>query len=193
MGLFYTNLTVYQPRRSALLTGLRHLRREAFVSPTLDGHTVVFDKAMEEQTSSGLIEQFGRAITSELACSALAAHLADGDVLYLWLFQKGRVRDRYNSSPAYFEPDSPHRRPEGGNARLLCKAFDRPEREERVEQLLRADVLEGEMPDVRDEEARHAALVAELGLPPFVAGLGYSPIAGGYVAEEFAGFEFEAV
>ena len=43
MGLFYTNLTVYRPERQALIGALRGMRREAFVSPTVHGYTVVFD------------------------------------------------------------------------------------------------------------------------------------------------------
>ena len=105
MGLFYSNLTVYRPTRPALLTELRRLEREAFLSPTIHGHTVVFDKAMDDQDSK-TIEGLGKAVTKALSCSALAAVLHDDDMLYLWLFQKGRVRDRYDSCPTYFDPDS---------------------------------------------------------------------------------------
>jgi hypothetical protein len=191
MGLFYSNLTAYAPERPVLLAELRRLRLTAYVSPTIDGHTVVFERAMDEQNPRA-IERLGRAVTRGLACSALAAVLHDDDVLYLWLFRNGRVRDRYDSSPAYFDPHSGHRPPEGGDAKLICEAFGRPDRRERVEELLRADLLE-EFPDVRGELERHAALAAELGMPWFVAGLGYSAIAGGYVAEEFRGIAFEAV
>jgi hypothetical protein len=123
----------------------------------------------------------------------LAAVLHDDDVLYLWLFQKGEIVDRYDSSPAYFDATSDHRRPEGGNVKLICEAFDQAERRSAVERLLRADLLEGELPEVRGEQERHAAIAAELGHPWFVAGLGYSAIAGGYVAEEYRGIQFEAV
>jgi hypothetical protein len=191
MGLFYSNLTIYAPRR-AVLAELRRLRLAAFVGPTLGGHTVVFERALDEQDPRA-IERLGRAVTKGLSCSALAAALHDDDVLYLWLFRNGRVRDRYDSLPSYFDPHSDHRPPEGGNARLLCEAFGRPDRQERVEQLLRVDLLEDELPGVRGELERHAALAAELGMPWFVAGLGYSAIAGGYVSEEFRGIACEAM
>jgi hypothetical protein len=193
VGLFYANLTVYQPERPALLTELRRLRRTAFVGPSAHGYAVVYDKGMDEQ-DMGEIEGLGRAVTAALGCSALAAVLHDDDVLYLWLFQKGRVRDRYDSCPAYFDADAAEAGPPaGGNARLICNAFDRPDRQERVEQLLRADLLEGELPEVQGELERHASLAAALGIPREVAGLGYSAIAGGYVAEEFRAISFEAV
>jgi hypothetical protein len=192
MGLFYSNLTVYRPGRLPLLTELRRLKRAAFLSPTILGHTVVFEKALDNQESKA-IEELGKAVTKTLSCVALAAVLHDDDVLYLWLFQKGRVQDRYDSCPGYFDPDSEPRRPEGGNAKLLCEAFDRPGRVDRVEQLLRADLLEGELPGVPDEFERHAALATELGMPPFVAGVCYSSIAGDYVPKEFIPPEFEGM
>jgi hypothetical protein len=192
MGLFYANLTVYRPLRQPLLTALRRLRVTAFVSPTVHGHSVVFDKASDEQ-NTGAIERLGRALTQELSCAGLAAVLHDDDVLYLWLFTKGHIRDRYDSLPGYFDPNAAPGAPEGGNSKLLCEAFDRPGHQERVEQLLRANLLEGELPEVPGELERHQALAVELGLPPFVAGLAYSAIAGGYVPKEFQAIRFETV
>jgi hypothetical protein len=197
MGLFYANLTVYLPPRAALLAELRRLQREAFLSPTLGGHTAVFDKGTDEQRPQA-IERLGHALTKALSCSALASALHDDDVLYLWLFRNGRCLDRYDSSPSYFDPSAEHRPPAGGDSRLLCEAFGRPERRDQVERLLRANLLERDLPAVRDEQGRHAALAAELGLPPFVAGVCYSSIAGGYVPEDFIppehrGITFEPV
>jgi hypothetical protein len=128
VGLFYANLTVYRPPRAALLKALRRLRRTAFVSPTVHGHTVVYDRAVDEHDSFAVIERFGRALSKELSCSAVAAALHDDDVLYLWLFQKGRVRDRYDSLPGYYDRDASGSPPAGGNSKLLCTAFGRPDR-----------------------------------------------------------------
>jgi hypothetical protein len=190
MGLFYSNLTVYRPRRTALRDELRRLGREAFLSPAIRGHIVVFDKAMDTQDVKA-IESLGKAITKSLSCAALAAVLHDDDVLYLWLFQSGRVKDRYDSCPAYFDADSEPRPPEGGNAKRLCEAFDRSDRVDRVERLLRADLLEGELPEIRGEFERHAAIAA--GMPAFVAGVCYSSIAGDYVPKEFIPPELEGM
>ena len=192
MGLFYANLAVYRPLRQPLLTALRRLRRKAFVSPTIYGHTVVFDQAVDEQDTRAN-ERFGQAITEKLSCSALAAALHDDDVLYLWLFEKGQILDHYDSLPGYFDPHAEAGSPRGGDSVLLCKAFDRPDCQERVEQLLRASLLEGELPEVLGELERHQALASELGIPRCVAGLGYSAIASGYVPEEFRALQWEAV
>lgn len=197
MGLFYSNLTVYRPARPALLTELQRLKRKAFLSPSYGGYTVVFDKLMDDQDTNA-IERLGKSVTKTLSCSALAAVLHDDDVLYLWMFQNGRVVDRYNSSPAYFDAHSEPRPPDGGNAKVLCEAFDHPETTDRVQKLLRTDLLEEDLPGVPGEFERHAAIAAELGMPPFVAGVCYSSIAGKYVPKEFippefAGIEFEPV
>jgi hypothetical protein len=54
-----------------------------------------------------------------------------------------------------------------------------------VHELLRANLLDDELPGV-DERERHQALAIEFGIPPIVAGLTYSSIAGGSQAS-FAG------
>jgi hypothetical protein len=124
--------------------------------------------------------------------------LHDDDVLYLWLFEKGKVCDFYDSLPQYFDPVAEPGPPEGGDSDRLCNAFDRPGHQKRVEKLLRANLLAGETPDVTDELQRHRALAAELGMPLFVAGVSFSSIASDYVPPEFlpqklGSITFEAV
>jgi hypothetical protein len=192
MGLFYTNLTVYRPDRQALLGSLRRMRRDAFVSPTIHGYTVVFDQAIDNQ-DAGQIQDVGISLTRELSCSALAAMLHDDDVLYLWLFQNGKMTDHYNSLPQYFDPEAQPGPPEGGNSELVCSAFERSDHRARIESLLRANLLNGELPEVRGEFERHRALAKQLGMPGFVAGVCYSSIAGNYVPKEFIPKEYEGI
>jgi hypothetical protein len=191
MGLFYANLTVAGARRDSIIAHLREQGVEAFVSPETDGLTVVFERKMDEQKTVA-IEALGCSLTKALNCSALAAVLHDDDVLLLWLFLKGEVADRYNSSPAYFDSRSEHLPPEGGDDLLICGAFQKFPQSPRVRRLLRANVLEDDLPGVPGEQERHAALAAELGHPPFVARLGYYAIAGGY-APEYGHIVFKAV
>ncbi|MFT3883423.1 MAG: hypothetical protein QM703_27705 [Gemmatales bacterium] len=192
MGLFYANITVHRAERIALLTELRRNQRIAFISPTVNGSTTVFDQAIDEQDFD-VIEQFGCSLTKALNCSALAAVLHDDDVLYLFLFEQGEVIDRYDSLPEYFVKDAEPGPPEGGDGELICKVFNRPDQLYRVEELLRANLLEDELPEILGEQERHLALCEELGLPPYAAALGYEAIAEQYVPEEFEGVVFEAV
>jgi len=191
MGLFYTNMTLYRPDRSEVAAALRRLKRSAFLSPTLDGHTVVFDEAIEEQDTEA-IEQLSQLITKEMSCVAMTAVLHDDNVLYLWLFEKGKLRDHYNSCPAYFD-DSLSPEPSGGDSRAICSAFARPDCAKKVEKLLRIDLLESPDSEIPGEQERHSALATQLGMPTFVAGLGYSAIAGGYIPSEFTGTKFERI
>ncbi len=126
MGLFYTNMTLFRAERTAAVVELRRLKRSAFVSPSFDGHTVVFDEAIEEQSTEA-IDELGQRITQALSCVAMTAVLHDDDVLYLWLFENGKVRDHYNSCPAYFD-DSLSPEPSGGDTKLICQAFGRQDR-----------------------------------------------------------------
>ena len=174
------------------MAALQGLRRPAFVSPTVRGYTVVYDQEVDEQDSDA-IEHLGCKVSQVLSCSALAAVLHDDDVLYLWLFQRGKVRDRYDSLPGYFDPNAEPSPPAGGNRGMLCEAFDRPGSQGRLDVLLRADLLKGELPEVPGELERHQAIATALDMPPFVAGLGYAAIAAGYVPEPFQEVEFEAV
>jgi hypothetical protein len=192
MGLFYANLTVYRPRRAALVAALRMLRRTAFVSPTVEGHTVICDRTIDDQNSLA-IEQLGCRLTKDLACVGLAAVLHDDDVLYLWLFQNGELRDHYDSLPGYFDPEAEPGGPAGGDSRLLCEAFARPHSRGKVQAILRANLLEGEWPAFPGEEERHEALAAALGMPRFAVGLGYAAIAGNLVPKEFHEVKFEAI
>jgi len=171
---------------------LRRLNRTAFVSPTINGSTVAFDQEVDEQDFDR-IEEFGCALTGDLGCSGLVAALYDDDVLYLWLFQNGQAIDHYDSLPGYFDPAAEPGRPDGGDSALLCRAFARPDRENRVEQLLRGSLLQDELPEIPGELERHQALVLELGMPAFAAGLGYSAIADNDVPIEFRDVVFEPV
>jgi hypothetical protein len=190
MGLFYTNMTLFRPERTAAMAELRRLKRSAFLSPSVEGHTVVFDKAIDEQDTEA-IEEIGKLITKPLSCAAMTAVLHDDDVLYLWLFENGKLLDHYNSCPAYFN-DSLSPEPSGGDGELVCRVFGRQDWTKQVEKLLRMDIFSPES-KIPGEQERHAALAAELGMPPFVAGLGYSAIAGGYIPDEFNSTKYERV
>src|SRR5262245_56324083 len=47
MGLFYTTFTTYGPDAAKVVAALKKLRRSAFVSATVERHTVVYDQKTE--------------------------------------------------------------------------------------------------------------------------------------------------
>jgi hypothetical protein len=184
-------MTIHGVERDSLLTELRRLQRTAFVGPTGNGFTTIFDQIIDEQKFDD-IEDFGCTITQTFSCTAIAAVLHDDGVLYLWLFHKGQLSDFYNSLPGYFDSDA-GQEPEGGNAQEICRAFNCIDRTFQVEHILRANLLEDEMPEILGEQERHRTLCELLGLPPFVAALGYTAIHGGYIPAEFQDIKFELI
>jgi hypothetical protein len=192
MGLFYTTFTTYGPDATKVVSALEKLRRSAFVSPTVERHTVVYDQKAEEQDFAE-IEKLGKKLSEACEAPVLGAALHDDDVLYLWLFQSGEQIDFYNSLPQYFDPDAEPGPPEGGDSGALCGAFGQARKTSSVEKLLRANLLDDELPDIAGELERHQALIKQLGMPPFAAAVTYSSVEGDYLPEEFRKLKFERV
>jgi hypothetical protein len=192
VGLFYTTFTTFGPDHSMVVTALQRIQRSAFVSPTIDRYSVVYERTTEEQDFTE-IDTLGKKLSDSFGAPVLAAVLHDDDVLYLWLFRAGECCDFYDSLPQYFDPDAEPGAPEGGNSAMLCEAFEHPHNEERVETLLRANLLDEELPEISGELERHQALIRELGMPAFAAGVTFSSIKDKYLPEEFQDVEFTPV
>jgi len=192
MGLFYTTFTIHGPDATKVVAALKALGRSAFVSPTVERHTVIYDQKTEEQDFAE-IESFGKKLSEACEAPVLGAALHDDDVLYLWLFQSGEQLDFYNSLPQYFDPDAEPGPPEGGDSAALCEAFGQAGKKDCVEEFLRANLLDDEVPEIPGELERHQALIKELGMPSFAAAVTYSSIDGNYVPEEFDKTKFARV
>ncbi len=192
MGLFYTTFTTRGPDHAKVMTALRDMRRIAFVSPTIERYTVVYDRKTEEQDFTE-IEKLGKALSDAFGAPILGAVLHEDDVLHLWLFQAGECCDFYDSLPQYFDPDVEPGAPEGGNSAALCAAFGLARNRKRVEAILRANLLDEELPEIPGELERRQALIRELGMPAFAAGVTYASVKGKYLPEEFQDVKFTAV
>lgn len=96
MGNFYCNFTVSGASREDVVRILTENRRTAFISPTVRGRTIVYERA-----SDGLdprdITALGTLLSRELDRPALGAVVADGDGLWLGLFVEGELRTEYSS------------------------------------------------------------------------------------------------
>ena len=167
MGNSYTNITLLGPQHDGVLSVLNDMRRRAYVSPTVNGKTIVYDKASDELD----IEVLGHAaaeLSSRLACSALAALIFDDDVLYLQLFEDSTQTVNYVSR------GGPH-----AGARTLCRVFSRQIN-------LPFLWLVMQIPFVLFEYWRHSVIAKLLGIPIWAVATGYDYIQQGEFPPELS-------
>jgi hypothetical protein len=173
MGNFYVNLTLRGPSQEMVTTAMNG--RSAFISPTINGYTVVWDEEADSQ-DTGEIASLSVRLSRQLDCPLLVVLNHDDDLFFYQLYVSGTLVDSYNSAPGYFsgEPDPP----EGGDPGKLCSIYEsgttpeigrilRPEGDE-----LYCSALE-----------RHRALIEALALPIFSVGSGFTYLAAGEVPE----------
>jgi hypothetical protein len=174
LGAFYTNITLKGPAQEAVLTYLRAQSRDAYVAPTIDGITLVYDLACESQ-DVGILTALAANLSRAFACPALAALVHDDDFLVYELFQDGAKVDEYNSNPTYFEGGRSEP-PSGGNAGAVCAVFGAGTAVARVEEILRAWRGPNGDPGASPylfAQFRHRDLARALGLPESLSLLGY--------------------
>ena len=180
MGAFYTNITLKGPVQEAVLTYLRTRGRDAYVAPTINDITLVYDLACESQDER-ILSALAADLSQAFTCPALAALVHDDDFLVYELFQDGTRVDKYNSDPTYFEGERPSP-PSGGDANALCTAFEAGAAVERVEEILRAWSGPSGGPGASPylfAQFRHRDLARALGLPQSLSVLGYIYVAQG--------------
>ena len=175
MGLFYTNIVLRGPSQQEVVAHLTDLGRDAYVSPTVDDITVVYDRECEDQ-SEAVLEEVGGGLSRRFRCPALVSLVHDSDLYMYWLFADGERVDAYNALPDYFDEEAPSA-PTGGHARLLCAAFGVEHAAAEVHELLHPEG-DGDDEDQPFGEDLHAELAELLEFPPFAAEVGY------YVIEE---------
>lgn len=189
MGAFYTNITLKGPAQAEIVELLEREGMDAFVSPTSNGCTVVFDERSE--TRSEALSELAMRLSDVFSCPALAVLVHDSDILMTFLFEAGKLTDEYNSAPDYFDDDGDGSPPSGGNASRLSAAFGRAERENEVRAILQSHVPYDEVEDAIGNpylfaENRHHALVEALGLPVWSVSMGYRYLATGEMPWDLA-------
>jgi hypothetical protein len=168
MGNFYTNLTTRGPSQSDVAAVLRSLDRNAFVTPTTNGFTIICDRECENQDTD-LVGSLALTLSTHLECPALAVLNHDDDVLWYQLYDGGKLSDAYISSADWWE--DPSEPPPQGSAEMLCNLMGAPGDLARVKKILgRSTGILGYLFAIR----RHENLLAALGQPPFAAGLGFT-------------------
>jgi len=181
MGIFYTNITLFKTERDQVLDFLNSEKRMAYVSPKQDNFVVVYDKETEDQDPR-ILAELAIKLSKALHCKAFASLAHDGDVFYYWLYEKGKLVDKYNSAPDYFESDMDEPMPPtGGNAKKLCSVFGKQETLSeiiKVFEIARETALNsGNDSDTElFGERIHFELAKGLGMPLFAVNIGYYTI-----------------
>lgn len=178
----YVNFSVPGQDSATVAAALKALGRKAFVAPTVDGITMFYDAAADEQDAK-VITDLAAAASKALGAPVLAALNHDDDILQLWLVDGGAVADSYNSAPGYFD-DSKGDKPTGGNAAALCRACGGAGDAVEVEAILRAssDIADDSADDADEADDyvfatdRHVALADVLGLPADYVVLTYASV-----------------
>lgn len=172
MGSFYGNIALKGADREKVVGALEALERTAYVTPAIDGVTVIYD---EEELDLDALGEVAATLARDLGCVALTCLNADDDVLMLKLHDAKGLADEYNSCPAAdILSDEPlSDTPTGGDAKKIGSAFGVASRAADIEKILR-----GEYTFAMD---RHGELAKVLGLPACCVSSGFS-----YVSDDEA-------
>jgi hypothetical protein len=178
VGISYTNITLKGIDHHQVAAYLKNQRRQAFVAPSVNSYTVVFDKEADAREQA--LQSLAVELSSSFECVAFAVLVHDGDLFAYWLYDAGQLLDSYDSAPSYFETAPSSVLPTGGNPEQLCASFEVAEslaevRDifERVAQTATADDWD-ETHLIGDEI--HDVLVQALHLPHFAVDTGYYSI-----------------
>ena len=161
MGNFYKNLTVIGPKREAVEAALTTHQRAAYLTPTRDGITVIFDLESDEAGDPAPLGDLALTLSHDLACVALAVAVYDDDVLLIGLYDRGTQLGEYNSSEASTL-----------RASVLARAFDVRARTPLLWALLGAP----HVPLFIFESFRHSLLIRALRMPRWAFATGYKYI-----------------
>jgi hypothetical protein len=171
MGIFYTNVTLRGSNQDSIAEYMTQQNRNAYVSPTVNDCTVVYDEQCESQETR-ILEKLASDLSKRFGCPALAVLNHDDDILWYKLFEAGQIADEYDSCPDYFNAQAELSMPKGGDGRKLCSVFKTEQSVAEVERILRAP-----NPDAYVFAfERHEDLVKALGMPAFSVGCGYNYI-----------------
>lgn len=170
MGWSYTHVALFGPTQLQIAAVLRN--RQAAISPTVNGFTLVADEEFESHDEEH-ISALAAELSKTLGCPAIVVFEFDDDVLCYRLIEAGVVTDEYNSEPDYFDFAAKHvppRGPQGGDAERLCTALKRIDARERVDRILHEQDAQLQAPD------RHRELAEALGMPAFSVGFDYGTL-----------------
>lgn len=172
----YSNITLKGPRAADILQELGDQGRSAFVSPTQDSLSTVYDLDSAEEGSSALMELAAN-LSEYFGCPALAVQTSDEELFCYWLFTDGQLLDNYQS-PA---PSMNALASQGGNPDFLIQNFNPDVSAEEIAEILHDPDQDKIFTLAVD---RHLALVELLDLPLCAVGYGFCELESGEYPED---------
>ncbi len=176
MGTTYANITLKGPQAQDILQELGNQGRSAFVSPTEDGLTTIYEMDSDEGDFSILIN-LAEDLSGYFGCPALAVQTVDDELFRYWLYADGELLDTYNP-PSQVE--AAKGRGHGGKPELLAQLFNTDATKEEIIEILCPDQDCGSSLAVD----RHLGLVELLGLPMCSVGFGFCDLDSGEYPED---------
>jgi hypothetical protein len=181
MGTTYANITLKGPKAQDILQELGNQGRSAFVSPTEDGLTTIYEMDSDEGDSI-ILTDLAEDLSGYFGCPALAVQAEDEELFRYWLYADGELLDTYKSPAQSIDPegkDNP--KSKGGKPELLAQLFNTDATREEI-----IDILHCPDQDCGFSLAvdRHLSLVELLGLPMCSVGFGFCDLDSGEYPED---------
>jgi hypothetical protein len=176
MGTTYANITLKGPKAQDILQELGNQGRSAFVSPTQDGLTTIYEMDSDEGDHAILVD-LAEDLSGYFGCPALAVQTVEDELFRYWLYADGELLDTYTSQS---QDDAAKFRAPGGKPELLAQLFNTDATKEEIVEVLCPDQDCGSSLAVD----RHLGLVELLGLPMCSVGFGFCDLDSGEYPED---------
>lgn len=177
----YANITLKGPKAQDILQELGNQGRSAFVSPTEDGLTTVYDMDSDEGDTS-ILKDLAEDLSGYFGCPAFAVQALDEELFCYWLYVDGELMDSYKSpAPSLSADGKGDLKSLGGKPELLSQLFNLDASSEEI-----IDILHCPDHDCGFSLAvdRHLSLVELLGLPMCSVGFGFCDLDSGEYPED---------
>lgn len=181
MGTTYANITLKGPKAQDILQELGNQGRSAFVSPTEDDLTTVYEMDSDEGDAV-ILRDLAEDLSGCFGCPALAVQAVDEELLRYWLYADGELLDAYTSpAPSLDHEARGNTKSRGGKPDLLVQCFNSDATSEEIIEILHC-------PDqdcgVTLSADRHLSLAELLGLPLCSVGFGFCDLDSGEYPED---------
>jgi hypothetical protein len=198
MGLRYSNITLQGVSQEDLVTYLSNTGLDAYLSPTINQYTILYDIAStgypynipisirREENLQSFLDKYKDGqiaamvclschLSKKFSCSVLAVSAISSLTFWYHLSQNGLMLDEYlTNADRHWKPgrmiDEPGNNGtiKGGDAKKICSAFNKESAISEVEIILTQPI------ESFDSVTRHEALAKSLGIQPsWVVGINY--------------------